>query len=467
MKKSNLSVAIALLATSPLSLAAEDSSFYGWSQSASVALTTDYVWRGISQTNNDPAIQGQFDLSHESGFYIGAWASNVEFADGSKTSLELDAYAGFSRETDFGGILPTALTYDIGFLHYEFPATSGSNINEVYFGAGVSPVDNLNVGVYYYHDLGLQNKFANGYVDMAADYTLPDWAGGVTLLAHAGHYDRKAGADDYWDWKLGVAKDLAGFNFEVAYMDTDGASAGNLSDGRVVATVSRALGGNSSGAMLPDGFESSASVALTTDYVWRGISQTHNDPAIQGSFDIAHESGAYIGVWGSNVEFQGGPTDTVSLELDAYVGFSRETDFGGILPTALTYDIGFLHYEFPSSSGSNINEVYFGAGISPIENLNFSTYYYLDAGIENTTANGYVDMSTDYTLPDWAYNTTLIAHAGHYDRQDGADDYWDWKFAVAKDIGSFNFEVAYHDTDGAGAGTLDDGRVVGTVSSSF
>ncbi len=113
MKKSNLSVAIALLATSPLSLAAEDSSFYGWSQSASVALTTDYVWRGISQTNNDPAIQGQFDLSHESGFYIGAWASNVEFADGSKTSLELDAYAGFSRETDFGGILPTALTYAV------------------------------------------------------------------------------------------------------------------------------------------------------------------------------------------------------------------------------------------------------------------------------------------------------------------------------------------------------------------
>ncbi|MFW5443822.1 MAG: TorF family putative porin [Methylococcaceae bacterium] len=473
MKKTNLSVAIALLATSPLTLA-DDETFYGWSQSASVALTSDYVWRGVSQTNNDPAIQGSFDLAHESGFYIGAWASNVEFADGGKTSLELDAYAGFSRETDFGGLLPTALTYDVGFLHYEFPATSDYNINEVYFGAAISPVDNLNFSTYYYLDIGVENKIGKGYVDISADYTLPDWAWGATLIAHAGQYDRTAGADDYWDWKLGIAKDIAGFNFEVAYLDTDGAGGvdGNLSDGRVVVTVSKSLGDDLSGEMLPDGFSSSASAALTTDYMWRGISQTNNDPAIQGSFDLAHESGAYIGVWGSNVEFLGGSSDTVSLELDAYAGFSRATDFGGLLPTAITYDIGFLHYEFPSSSSSNINEVYFGAAISPVENLNISTYYYLDAGIENTTANGYIDFSTDYTLPDWAWNTTILAHAGHYDRQDGADDYWDWKAGVAKDIGHFNFEVAYHDTDGAGIGGLSqgnvqDGRVVGTVSSSF
>lgn len=467
MKKTTLSVAIALIATAPLAMAADDGTFFGWSQSASVALTTDYVWRGISQTNNDPAIQGQFDLSHESGFYIGAWASNVEFADGSKTSLELDAYGGFSRETNFGGLLPTALTYDIGFLHYEFPATSGANLNEIYFGVGISPVSDLNLGVYYYHDIGLENKFANGYVDLAADYTLPDWAGGVTLLAHMGHYDRKAGADDYWDWKLGIAKDIAGFNFEVAYLDTDGASAGNLSDGRVVATVSRAFGDNTSGAMLPDGFTSSASVALTTDYIWRGVSQTHNDPAVQGSFDIAHESGVYLGVWGSNVEFEGGPSDTVSIEIDAYIGYSRATTFGGLLPTALTYDIGFLHYEFPSNADFNLNEVYFGVALSPVENMNFSTYYYLDTGLENKIGHGYADISADYTLPDWAWNTTLIAHAGHYDRTAGADNYWDWKLGVAKDIGIFNFEVAYHDTDDSGAGNLDDGRVVGTVSSSF
>ena len=471
MNKSNLSVAIALLATSPLIMAEEDQTFYGWSQDASVALTTDYVWRGISQSNNDPAIQGSFDFSHESGFYFGAWASNIEFSDGSGTSMELDAYGGFSRETDFGGFLPTALTYDIGWLHYEYPASSKSNFNEIYFGAGISPVDDLNLGVYYYHDVGVQNKFANGYIDMSADYTLPDWAGGVTLLTHIGHYDRKAGADDYWDWKVGVAKDIAGFNFEVAYIDTDDNDAGNLGNERVVATVSRSLGGSekTSGAMMPDGFTSTASVALTTDYVWRGVSQTNNDPAVQGSFDIAHESGAYIGVWGSNVEFQGGPRDTVSLEIDAYIGFTRDTDFGGFLPFALTYDIGFLHYEFPSNSDFNLNEIYFGAAIAPVENLNFSTYYYLDTGIENKIGKGYVDISSDYTLPDWAWSTTLLAHAGHYDRTAGADDYWDWKVGVAKDLAGFNYEVAYLDTDGAGGvkSNLSDSRVVATISSTF
>ena len=473
MKKSNLSVAIALLATSPLTLADEDKTFYGWSQDASVALTTDYVWRGVSQTHNDPAIQGSFDFSHETGLYFGAWASNVEFADGSKTSLELDAYGGFKRETDFGGLLPTALTYDIGWLHYEFPATSASNMNEVYFGVGISPVDDLNLGVYYYQDVGVQNKFANGYVDLSADYTLPDWAGGVTLLSHVGHYDRTNGADDYWDWKVGVAKDIAGFNFEVAYVDTDGAGGtnSNRSSSRVVGTVSRSLGGSekSSGAMMPDGFTSTASVALTTDYIWRGVSQTHNDPAIQGSFDIAHESGAYIGVWGSNVEFEGGPSDTVSLEIDGYIGFKRDTDFGGFLPFALTYDVGFLHYEFPSNADFNLNEVYFGAAIAPVENLNFSTYYYLDTGIENKIGKGYVDISSDYTLPDWAWNTTLVAHAGHYDRTAGADDYWDWKAGIAKDLAGFNYEVAYYDTDGAGGvkDNLSDARVVATISSTF
>lgn len=468
MKKTNLFVAIALLATSSIAFAEEDRTFYGWSQSASVALTTDYVWRGISQTNNDPAIQGSFDLSHESGFYVGAWASNIEFADGSKTSLELDAYAGFSRETDFGGLLPTAITYDIGWLHYEFPATSASNINEVYFGAGISPVEDFNFSAYYYLDTHVENTISNGYVDLAADYTLPDWAWGVTLLTHVGRYDRRDGADDYWDWKIGVAKDIAGFNFEVAYLDTDGTDSGNLSDSRVVATVSRALGGSSaaSGAMLPDGFSSSASVALTTDYVWRGISQTRNDPALQGSFDIAHESGAYIGVWGSNVEFEGGPTDTVSLEIDAYIGFSNEIVLADMLP-AVTYDIGFLHYEFPSNSDFSLNEIYFGVAISPLENMNLSTYYYWDTGIENKIGMGYFDISSDYTLPDCVWSPTLVAHVGHYERTAGADDYWDWKVGIAKDIGEFNFEVAYFDTDGAGAGNQDNSRAVATVSSSF
>jgi uncharacterized protein (TIGR02001 family) len=212
--------------------------------------------------------------------------------------------------------------------------------------------------------------------------------------------------------------------------------------------------------MLPDSITTSASVALTTDYVWRGISQTQNDPAIQGQFDVAHESGVYMGAWASNVEFGG----TESLELDVYTGFANEIDLAG---TALSYDVGFLHYEFPSNSSANINEIYFGVGVTPVENLDLGVYYYHDIGLENKFANYYVDMSADYALPDWAWNTQIVTHLGHYDRQAGASDYWDWKVGLAKDIGDFNFEVAYFDSGDSGAKDDGDARAVATVSTSF
>lgn len=459
MKKTKLVVAIGLLATAPLSNSGSfgtDTLLEGWSQSASVALTSEYVWRGVSQTAEDAAIQGQFDLSHDSGFYVGVWASNVEFRDGSKNNIEIDGYVGFSNEIDLGGL---GVTYDLGYLHYQFPSSSAANIDEFYIGLAISPIKDLNLSAYYYHDLGIENKFANYYTDISTDYTLPDWLFNVTVLGHLGHYGRQAGDSDYWDWKLALAKDIGVFNFEVAYIDTDLNTPAAAE--RLVVTVSRELGGNSAAQdMLPDGFTSSASVALTTDYVWRGISQTQNDAAIQGQFDVAHESGLYLGVWGSNVEF-GGPE---SLELDAYFGFANEIDLAG---TAVTYDIGWLHYEYPSNDTLSFNEIYFGLGVSPIDDLDLGIYYYQDPGVENKIANYYVDITADYSLPEWAFGTQLVTHLGHYDRQDSATDYWDWKIGLAKDFGDFNFEIAYTDSGDSDAKDDGDARAVATVSASF
>ncbi len=479
MKKTNLSVAIALLATSASSFAAEeDKSFYGFTPSASVALTTDYMWRGVSQTNNDPAIQGSFDLSHESGLYVGAWASNVEFGD-QNTSMELDAYGGFSRDTDFGGALPFAFTYDLGVLRYEYSASPNLGFTELYFGGSVSPFENFNFSTYYYYGLKIDHTRPGEYTDISADYTLPDSFGGITLLAHAGYYNQKntgiLNGDDYWDWKAGIAKDIAGFNFEVAYYGTDNVGGGNvyggvngqsLNDGRVVATISRSLGGNSSDAMLPDGFHTSASVALTTDYIWRGVSQTNNEPAIQGSFDLSHDSGAYVGVWASSYEFK----NQSSMEVDLYAGFSRETDLGGLLPIALTYDAGILHYEYTSASNNNFTELYFGSSVSPVKNLNVSAYYYYGLKIDTPRAGEYTDMSADYTLPESLGSITILGHAGYYNQKDAVnlgDDYWDWKAGIARDFGMFNAEVAYTTTDQARDSNLQDGRAVATLSTTF
>jgi len=485
MKKTNLSVAIALLATSTVSIAAdEDNSFYGFTPSASVALTTDYMWRGVSQTNNDPAIQGSFDLAHESGIYVGVWGSNIEWGD-QDASMELDIYGGFSRDTDFGGLLPFAFTYDIGVLRYEYTSQPDWGFTELYFGGSISPFENFNFSTYYYYGLKIDHTKPGEYTDISADYTLPDSLGGITILAHAGYSNQKDSGfwgDDYWDWKIGIAKDIAGFNFEVAYHDTDntgnplgGGSGGvygggqSLNDGRIVATISRAIGGNSSSAMLPDSLHSSASVALTTNYIWRGVSQTNNEPAIQGSFDITHDSGAYVGVWASSYEFE----NESSMEVDLYAGFTRETDLGGLLPFALTYDAGILHYEYTSASAANFTELYFGGSVSPVENLNVSTYYYYGLKIDSPKPGEYTDMSVDYTLPESLGSIKLLGHAGYYNqKQTGADNYWDWKAGIARDFSVFNIEVAYTDTDDTDARnsdgkSLDDGKVVATLSTTF
>ena len=90
------------------------------SLSANVTLTSDYVYRGLSQTNEGPALQGGFDYSHESGFYLGVWASNVEFNVNAPTvdndsSLEIDVYGGLSGE------LANGLGWDVGVLYYAYP----------------------------------------------------------------------------------------------------------------------------------------------------------------------------------------------------------------------------------------------------------------------------------------------------------------------------------------------------------
>ncbi len=60
------------------------------------SVVSDYNWRGITQTAGDPAIQGGIDYAHESGFYAGAWGSNVDFGDCCDENLETDLYFGWS-----------------------------------------------------------------------------------------------------------------------------------------------------------------------------------------------------------------------------------------------------------------------------------------------------------------------------------------------------------------------------------
>jgi len=233
MKKSKLlnSLILAALAVPGLAMAEEKSPFSG-----NVSLVTDYLYRGISQTGGEPAIQGGFDYAHPSGFYIGAWGSNISWiSDGglaANASLELDTYLGFKNS--FAG----DFSYDVGFLRYNYPGkyadplptgNAKADTNEVYGLIGWKWVT-----LKYSYSLGdtfaLADAKGTSYVDLSASYTLPD--SGVTLGAHYGKQTYKAetslvalgyasDAATYSDYKLFVSKDLSGYVWALAYSGTD------------------------------------------------------------------------------------------------------------------------------------------------------------------------------------------------------------------------------------------------------
>ena len=108
-----------------------------------------------------------------------------------------------------------------------------------------------------------------------------------------------------------------------------------------------------SSAMTLQSAEFESNIALSSDYVWRGMTQTAGEPAVSGGFDIAGESGLYFGTWGSNVEFG----DGAAMELDWYAGFAGEAG-------ALSYDIGYLAFTYPGEDSLDFEEIYLGLGFS-------------------------------------------------------------------------------------------------------
>ena len=206
--------------------------------SGNVSIGSDYVYRGISQTNENPTIQGGFDYAAESGFYVGTWASNVAF-DG---SIEIDVYAGF------GGSFSDAVSYDVGVLRYEYPddAQGGapeSSFNEVY---GSVSIAGLTLGAAYSPDFFYESDAAT-YFYVNYDMSLP---GDVGLSAHVAKQsiDNNAqfGTPDYIDYSLGVSKSAGGLDFSLTWFDTDlselecfGGSA--TCDSRVVFAVGKSL----------------------------------------------------------------------------------------------------------------------------------------------------------------------------------------------------------------------------------
>jgi uncharacterized protein (TIGR02001 family) len=230
MMKSKLlnSLILAALAAPGVALAADAAP--APAVTANVALVTNYLYRGISQTGAKPAIQGGFDYAHASGFYAGVWGSNISWipaTTASSASLELDTYFGFKNSfaTDF--------SYDVGFLRYNYPGVyapgaTKADTNEIYGLIGwkwLTAKYSRSLGSTF----GLPNASGTSYIDLSASYPIAD--SGVTLGAHYGKQTYKGttadaakanGADPtYSDYKLSVSKDFSGYAWGLAYSSTN------------------------------------------------------------------------------------------------------------------------------------------------------------------------------------------------------------------------------------------------------
>ncbi|MBU4568407.1 MAG: TorF family putative porin, partial [Alphaproteobacteria bacterium] len=92
--------------------------------SGNVAISSDYVWRGVSQSNGDMAISGGFDYANGM-FYAGTWASNIDFEDASDANVEIDFYGGIASEFSNG------VTWDLGVIYYVYPDSEDSDLDFV------------------------------------------------------------------------------------------------------------------------------------------------------------------------------------------------------------------------------------------------------------------------------------------------------------------------------------------------
>lgn len=223
--------------------------------SGGATLVSDYRFRGISQTNLQPAIQGSITLTHISGFYVSVWSSSTSgYVTQSGTgSQEIDLIAGFKKSTNSG------VTLDAGVLYYVYPRSrpagdrSSANFVEPYADVAytLGPVT-AKVTVNYaprqkalaldQGQSGLLRKNDNVYLAGDLSGSIPNTPIGLT--AHLGHTWGPSWLSlgkEYTDWGLGATVTRKNLVVGVSYVDTDGvfllANGKNAARSGVVASI--------------------------------------------------------------------------------------------------------------------------------------------------------------------------------------------------------------------------------------
>jgi len=226
--KSTLMASVACTTIALTSGLAQAEGFLGGEVSANVSMASDYRFRGVSLTDKDFALQGGLDYSHESGFYVGGWASSLASSD-AYGELETNLYGGYAGEID-------GISFDIGGLLYAYPTgdhSAQTDYFEVYGSVGVDlGVASATIGSAYAFSSDATGNEDNIYLYTNIEAAIPDTP--VTMTAHLG-YEDGAFANKKLDWSLGASVSYSGLDFGVTYVDTD--QAGRNFDAAVVFSI--------------------------------------------------------------------------------------------------------------------------------------------------------------------------------------------------------------------------------------
>lgn len=195
----------------------------------SVGVVSDYAFRGVSQTNEGPAVQVGGSYSHDSGFYGGIWASNVDFVDGDGANAEVDFYVGWNHQIN------DTLTFDVSALQYVYVDQNDYNYLEFLFKLGVGDYLSFLLG---YSDDVFNSGETGIYYQALGTYPLPWWE--LTLNGSIGHYDLDdALGDAYQDYSVGLSKPVGEATVSLSYIHaTDDIDWGDNGGSRAVLGVS-------------------------------------------------------------------------------------------------------------------------------------------------------------------------------------------------------------------------------------
>ena len=216
MTKSSIALAAAVAAALTSSAAVAE-------VTANAGIYSNYIWRGVTQTNDQAAGQGGIDWSGGPGFYAGTWVSNVDFSgdDGSgfagDTGYEMDVYGGWAGEAGSFG-------WDLGVITYQYPVSPSVNFTELYAAGSIA---GFTAAAYFTVDKASGITSTAGDDDLylygAYDFTAKD----IDYSIYIGNYSIDADSNaDYTHYGASIGK--GGFSFAVDKNDIEGGSADNV-----------------------------------------------------------------------------------------------------------------------------------------------------------------------------------------------------------------------------------------------